>query len=289
MKKTQLLLALKKNLEYQQKLNISKKYREEQQKCQELEEQQKRQELEEQQKRQELEEQQKMSRLNSASLKIILLIRSYNRPEYFEKTLKSVLDADIDLCIKRYIYDDGSDDETTINLLTNNEYINVNKKEFYVIRSVNEGCKISYIKALEYIKNDNTDLSNYLICTIDNDIIAKPNFISILINEYINAYNKYLTFDILLTGFNPKNAHVNMIEDNGSFYRKSSCGGVNFVFHINFIDFIISGWNLFLDWGVVDEMNRQDMPICCLKKSVINHFGYFGLNSNGYADNDSEF
>ena len=52
-------------------------------------------------------------------LQIILLIRSYNRPEYLQKTLSSVLLSDIDICVKRYIFDDCSNDDNTIQLLSN--------------------------------------------------------------------------------------------------------------------------------------------------------------------------
>lgn len=220
---------------------------------------------------------------------VILLIRSYERPEYLETTLKSVLSSDIDICTKRYIYDDASNDIDTNRLLSNKDYVNVKGKEFIVIKGrTNRGVKLSYVDALNYIKNYNND-EELLICTIDNDVIVKPNFISVLMNEYTNAHNKYNTLNILLTGFNPTNAHVNFIEDNGSYYRKESCGGVNFVFHIKFIDFIIKQWDIQEDWGVIYEMIKQDMPICCLTNSVINHIGYHGVNSFGNPDLDSKF
>lgn len=220
---------------------------------------------------------------------IILLIRSYNRPEYLEKTLQSVLDADINLCVKRYIYDDGSTDERTINLLSNDHYVNVKDKEFIVIRDVNQGCQQSYISALNYIKNDN-NISNYLICTLDNDVVVKPNFISTIIQGYFYSFIKYKTFNLLLTAFNPTNAHVSMIKDWGFIYRKQSCGGVNFIFHIDFMNFIIEYWNIQEDWGVVNGMNKADFPICCLKKSVVNHCGNFGMNSHDMQyDRDDNF
>jgi len=226
----------------------------------------------------------------NSELQIILLIRSYNRPEYLEKTLSSVLSSDIDICVKRYIFDDCSDDNNVIQLLSNKDYIYVKGKEFIPLRrKKNLGCKESYIEALNYIKKIYSE-SNFLICTIDNDVIVKPDFISVIKEEYYKAYEKYKTFDILLTGFNPTNAHVNMIEDNGSYYRKTSIGGVNFIFHIKFIDFIIDNWSIGdSDWGVVNKMNDCDMPICCLKKSVVNHIGCIGLNSGETYDNDEFF
>jgi glycosyltransferase involved in cell wall biosynthesis len=224
--------------------------------------------------------------------KIILLIRSYNRPEYLEKTLKSVLESDIELCYKRYIYDDASDDDKTNQLLINNDYINVFEKDFIVIKdNINQGCKVSYIKALDHIKNENDDNDDILICTIDNDVIVKPNFISIILHEYKNIYNRFQTREFLLTGFNPTNAHLNMYEDFESYYRKESCGAVNFIFHISFLEFIKTHWNVYLDWGVNWAMKDRGMPLLCLKKSIVNHVGMYGLNSqlDSHLDQDINF
>lgn len=223
--------------------------------------------------------------------KIILLIRSYNRPEYLETTLKSVLESDIDLCYKRYIYDDASDDDKTNNILINNDYINISKKEFIVIKDdVNHGCKMSYIKALNYIK-DNNDDDDFILCTIDNDVIVKPDFISIILKEYDNIYLQYQTYNFILTGFNPTNAHLTKWEEFESYYRKETCGAVNFVFHISFADFIITYWFEDLDWGVNWAMKDRNMPLLCLKKSILNHIGYYGINSGGYGyiDEDLNF
>jgi hypothetical protein len=223
-------------------------------------------------------------------LQVILLIRSYNRPEYLQTTLSSVLASDIDICVKRYIFDDCSDDFNTIQLLSNRDYIDITGKEFLVIRGeTNVGCKQSYVEALNYIKNANNE-DNLLICTIDNDVVVKPNFISIIRDEYYKVCNYYKSYNVLLTGFNPTNAHVNMVEDKDSFYRKVTIGGVNFVFHISFTNFIINTWSSGdHDWGVVNEMNNQNMPICCIKNSVLNHIGLFGLHSYGSTDIDERF
>jgi hypothetical protein len=149
---------------------------------------------------------------------------------------------------------------------------------------------MSYIKALNYIKDNNVD-DDFIICTIDNDVIVKPDFISVILNEYENIYKRYHTHEILLTGFSPTNAHLNMIEDFESYYRKESCGAVNFVFHISFLEFIITHWDVNLDWGVNLAMKDRNMPLLCLKKSILNHIGYYGINSGGYGyiDEDLNF
>ena len=213
-----------------------------------------------------------------SNTKIILLIRSYNRPHYLKKTLDSLLDSDIDLCYKRYIYDDGSDKET-INILENNNYINLKNKEFIVIKDKNTGVKQSYLNALNFIKNTHKDIINYYICTLDNDLIVKNNFISVLYKEYNNGFNLFKHNNILLTGYNTKTHAISKNMPRYNFCRKITCGGINYFFKSQFLDFIIYGWEYDLDWGVCRKMRKCGYPLLCLKKSVINHIGTEGLNS----------
>ena len=164
-------------------------------------------------------------------MNIILLVRSYNRPEYLQQTLLSLLKSDINLCMKRYIYDDGSDNKDVETILNNKTNTNVKNKEFIVIKNKeNRGCRLSYTDALQYIKNDNITYSNYTICTLDNDVIVKNNFISEL-NKYYNITLKvFNTYNILLTGFNPSNAHLNKLKQYNGFYTKETIGRYKFSF-----------------------------------------------------------
>ena len=222
---------------------------------------------------------------------MVLLIRSYNRPEYLRTTLESILASDVHRCTKRYIYDDGSERVETLRLLSDPAYVEVPTKEFVVLRNAaNVGCKQSYVQALAHVKRDNLG-ANTLVCTVDNDVVVKKDFIAVLTREYAKARSLFRTTDLLLTGFNPTNAHANRIEDHATFYRKETCGGVNFVFHIDFLDFIAQHWGENLDFGVNYAMHAQNMPLLCLQTSVLNHIGAFGLWSHGpeRVDTDAHF
>ena len=222
---------------------------------------------------------------------VVLLIRSYNRPQYLKTTLDSILASDVNHCKRRYIYDDGSTDTETLRLLSDPTYVNVPTKEFIVINNeVNVGCKQSYLNALAYIKCDNIG-ADTVVCTVDNDVVVKKQFISIIAHEYEKARVFFNTTNILLTGFNPTNAHMNKIKEYDTFYRKETCGGINFVFHIDFLDFICQHWSINLDFGVNSAMQAQNMPLLCLNTSAINHIGEFGLNSHGSnrVDEDVHF
>ena len=63
-------------------------------------------------------------------MKISILIRSYNRPNYLIKTLKSLFKSDLTNVNNIYIYDDNSNDKRTINILNNIKY----KKNIKIIK-----------------------------------------------------------------------------------------------------------------------------------------------------------
>ena len=210
---------------------------------------------------------------NTTNDKIILLVRSYNRPIYLEKTLQSLAKSDIDLCMKRYIYDDYSTNRKTITILNEPKYVNIKNKEFNVIYNTkNAGCKYSYLQALHYIKMHHDECD--FICTIDNDVIVKHNFIAALTHEYKKAFRIFQHTNILLTGFNPTNKHNNMIKYYQSFYTKNMIGGVNFFFHRRVLEFIYTHWKVNLDYGVCNTMNQIQ------KKSFSMLFIF--LNYNNY-------
>jgi glycosyltransferase involved in cell wall biosynthesis len=218
-------------------------------------------------------------------MKLALLVRSYNRPNYLRDTLDSLLRADIDLCCERVIYDDGSIDPDVIQVLTDPARVKVRNKEFRVIRgSANIGCKNSYIVGLNVLKNCD------FICTVDNDVHVKPNFIGTMLSTYNDAYALYGTNEMLLTGFDSSNTHRNCFETYPTFYRKRSCGGVCFFFHKSFKPFIISAWGINLDWGVVHLMDKYKYPLLCTRPGVVQHIGAYGLNSSGQRfDHDDTF
>lgn len=219
-------------------------------------------------------------------MKVSLLIRSYNRPSYLQKTLESVLESDIDNCFERIIYDDGSDNPEIQNILNNIHYVKRKNKEFKIIQSSNnQGCKISYIQALDCISPE----SDY-ICTIDDDVIVKYDFIKQLKEGYKKGYEIYKTNEMLLTGFNPTNSHLNCIEKYDFIYRKTSCGAINWFFHKNFKKYIIDNWKISLDWGIINKMKVDNYPLICLNKSAVNHIGTYGINSSNYRfDVDKNF
>lgn len=219
--------------------------------------------------------------------RVAFLIRSYERPEYLRETLTSVLQSDIDLCAGRYIYDDCSKDPSVHNILNDPLFTKVPGKEFVVITGNQRmGCEHAYIAALSSIHED----YDY-ICTIDNDVHVKPNWIQTFLNTYDDAFATFHTRQMLVTGFNPSNAHKNIRERYDTFYRKRSCGGVSYFFHTEFKKYIMTNWSKRLDWGVCDAMHRDNLPLVCVHQSIVQHIGKHGINSHGgnHYDHDTSF
>lgn len=218
-------------------------------------------------------------------MKIIILIRSFNRPNYLKKTLKSLFKSNISKVNKIYIYDDKSKNKETIEILNS-----LKDKRIKVIKGKkNYGVNKSFVYFLKIIKYKHKKKT--LIITIDNDVVMKKNWINILYNAFIKAKKYYKSNKILLTGFNSTIAHSNTYKNRyystkKLFYRKKSIGGVNLVFDISFLNFIINIWNKGADWGIVNKMIKLNYPILCLNKSVINHIGKYGTWS---SPNDYNF
>ena len=73
--------------------------------------------------------------------------------------------------------------------------MNVPGKSFIVIRNEkNLGCKNSYLNALSKI----TDECDF-ICTVDNDVHVKHNFISTFLNVYDDAFTIFNTHNMELS------------------------------------------------------------------------------------------
>lgn len=216
---------------------------------------------------------------------VILLVRSYNRPEYLKNTLMSLLDSDIHMCSKRIIFDDCSNDPEVFKILHDPKIINVPDKEFEIVyTNKNVGCRRSFVEALQQLPD-----CDY-ICSVDDDVNVSVSFIDTLLTTYQEAFVMFKTHNMLVTGFNPTNAHLNSIQKYPNFYIKKSCGGVHYFFHNSFKSFVIDKWKCNADWGVCNAMMSLKYPLVCLNKGVVQHVGQSGLFSKATRyDNDANF
>lgn len=218
--------------------------------------------------------------------RIALVVRSYNRPEYLRATLTSLLQSDIHLCHERLVYDDASESKDLANVLRDPKLVSVPNKTFRVLRGTqNQGCQASFSTALRCLSSTST-----MVCILDNDVVVRPDFIQRLCAGYTEAWTLYGTHRMLLTGFNPTNAHLNVVKTFDLIYRKRTCGGVHLFFSRQFLPYVLTQWARKLDWGLVEQMERDNVPLLCLKQGALNHVGRQGLfSSDERHDHDASF
>ena len=205
--------------------------------------------------------------------KILFLMRSYNRPEYLSKTLKSLQKSDINICFKKIIYDDNSNNDT-ISILKKYE-----DKYDILYNNINYGQK-SMVRLLDFVLKQNYKYD--YICYVDNDVEVKSNFIKTCYEtfELIKKEQKLQNNKILLTGFNAHRTHktINKYE---KYIEKESIGGIHMYFHKSLINKIKNWWdNGYYDWAVVEGLKKDGGRIFCTKPSIIEHIGKIGYNSN---------
>ena len=216
---------------------------------------------------------------------IFLAIRSYNRPEYLEKTLTSIKKSDTSLCNNIIIYDDCSTDKETLRMLKESE-------ELYTViyNKKNKGCKQSYLNLLKYIKKN---VKYGYVCIVDNDILVKKQWLNKLYDTYKEAEKELTSTNIVMSGFNPTNAHQysdDEITKYKNFHLKYSVGAVCYFFNLQFIKSIYKGWKNNLDWGISEYVKQKGYYFAVLNEGVVDHIGEEGDNSTkDRYDNDKNF
>ena len=181
--------------------------------------------------------------------KILLLMRSYNRPEYLSKSLESLGKSDINICYKKFIYDDKSN-KPTIDILKKYE------KDYEVIYNNKNYKQKSMVKFLNLIQSKNIDFE--YICYVDNDVEVKSNFIETCYNifELIKREQKMPNDKILLTGFNSDRTHKT-IKSFDKYVEKNTIGGIHMFFHKSLLNDIKLWWDKNKDWGVVKGLKNK--------------------------------
>ena len=215
-----------------------------------------------------------------------LLVRSYERPDYFRRCLDALTDADLTRFMDKFVYDDASSHAETLKLLRRAETLG-----FRVVRSSPRQGQLSMCAALEEMSGLD------FICSLDNDMIVKPHFLSALRTAYdrIRSALDVLPEQLLLSGFNctagAMGGHITLDETwlADGYVEKASCGGASLFFHRALLEDVIRWWRLDYDWGVVHGLVRRGGRIFALSPSVAQHIGEYGDNSNGVCDRAQDF
>lgn len=216
------------------------------------------------------------------------VISTYNRPELVASTFRSINKSFIPDDLLFIVVDDASSIETDVEL--NHDRIYIKKhKNLGVANSLVMGWDILELLGIDYFIN------------LDSDVEVSRNWLSALLNAFQSYEGK-----CVVTGFDGTN-HMSKCENN--FLRnKKSIGGINLFFHkslyrslrpaltsfdarFSSINEIVRSQNSYgtnpkvhpeyngWDWGVCVFCETQLIRMLCTKPSVVQHVGYYGMNS----------
>lgn len=224
--------------------------------------------------------------------KLGLVICTYNRPEYLERCLESVKNAQIPNDSVIVIVDDCSTNEETKNLISDFEVKNAevfklkNEKNSSVSQSLLYGFNFVFAKGCKFATN------------IDSDALIREDFFSVIL-EYCERFP-----DRIVTGFNCHTRNANgsvrhhVISDHGDYNEKKSVGGINFaISQLTFHEIVRPVLEKRIQTGVGNwdhlaciESEKQGKSIICISPSVVQHIGFeSSMNHIEESDTATDF
>jgi cellulose synthase/poly-beta-1,6-N-acetylglucosamine synthase-like glycosyltransferase len=197
-----------------------------------------------------------------------IMIPVYDRPEYFQQTINSLLASNLDGCMI-CIVDDGSTNEELKRM-----YRFFIVQHIPMIKIVNEhvgmwnSMRVGFDTLLKY---GCTSLIN-----LDSDTIVKPDWVikmKAIHDKYPNA---------LITGFNNCRSVDKVVIDLGDCYQRESSGGVSQMYSKDFyLKYVRPNLTSDLwDWDVNRAMRKDNILCYSTKPSVVQHIGIRGKNTN---------
>ena len=218
--------------------------------------------------------------LQDKDINVILLIRSYKRPEYLKQCLDSLKEIDLNFFYQKIILDDNSQDENLIPLY--DEFINLG---FQIKINLENEKQNSFISCLDLVSSKN----EYVIY-LDNDMIVKKDFHTQLLKTYFMIKTELNLEDnkILLSAFDYEKKHK-IIKKYQNYNEKKTIGGANMLFHYSLVKNFQKWWLINKDWGVCENLIKSGGRIFTTKKSYTQHIGMKGDHSNilGYDKSDN--
>lgn len=216
--------------------------------------------------------------------KYAIIITTYERPEYLELFIQSILNSDLnDVTI--IVVDDHSQNplvkiylETFINKLNDKGigaaiiYKAENKNMF---DSIDIGWSTAYDMNVEYIIN------------LDSDTLVRPDWLGKLQTLYNDMLVENFTKNnLIVSGFNNHRKHHKVVQEFDNYLLKESIGGINMFFHRTLFEELQPLLtNVRWDYNICNYIRSLGAYLVCSKPSVIQHIGFNGHNSTAQNKN----
>ena len=205
-----------------------------------------------------------------------IMIPVYERPEYFQQTINSLLASNLKGCMI-CIVDDGS-----------------KNKE---LKKIYHNFIIQYIPIIKIIKENNVGMWDSMrlgfdtlieygcdkLINLDSDVIVKSNWVPIM-DELLEKHS-----DRIISGFN-KSLDINTVKEYDNYVKKTHVGGVSMMFTKETYNERVKQhltsdlWDLDLS----RYLQEKKFYYYVTKPSVVQHIGQIGKNSSlnnyDYAD-----
>jgi len=213
----------------------------------------------------------KKSETGDKDTNVVLLIRSYKRPEYLKQCLDSLKKMDLDFFYQKIILDDNSQDDKLIPLY--DEFIRLG---FKIKVNLENEKQNSFVSCLGLVSN-----KNKYVLYLDNDMIVKKDIHLQLLETYLKIKTEISLEDnkILLSAFDYNEDRHKIIKNYEDYNEKKTIGGANLFFHISLINKFQKWWLMRKDWGICENLIKEKGRIFTTKKSYAQHIGATGSNS----------
>lgn len=228
-----------------------------------------------------------MLSFNKIEMKTALIICTYNRPEYLERCLESVMGLK-ELPTSVIIVDDGSFGIGYTLILFARLMQNIGRNTEVITKNQNKGIKDSLLRGFDAaFDNELINVSGCapplavakhdLAINLDSDAIVKPNFITRIIEL------KQRFPDRIISGFNCNNPRNPVLFDGDDYVERRHCNGINMAIDKQQYESIVRP-ALLKPTGNWDFDSTYDKPFIISKPSVVQHIGMVSSMGHQGAD-----
>ena len=212
------------------------------------------------------------------SYSIGVVVTTYNRPEYLNKTFNSIKQSFIPEYTRFNIIDDCSTNRFTLKLLKEFDLEGIEVDKTY--KKENKGVWDSLKIGFDWCKENEFDI----YCNIDSDVLLNKLWLSNLKNLY------YGYRDSILTAFNPTNSvkYGTMKELNGCYERSKICG-VNLLFGKHLYKYILKSLEYEEMWDIELNNIAKKIKFISTKPSLIQHIGNTSSMNHGQPARAKDF